>query len=376
MSAGPSACERCLHRAWTIAGLSPRIERALESSPRCRTGELLGLDDPELRAALPKGGEGERREVPSAAAMREAVAAAGAWACCRHDDPYPASLRDLGRQAPACLFGRGDHRRLDRLSGDGRVTVVGSRRPSGYGRENAILLGRELAVAGMLVVSGMALGIDSCAHEGALAANGATVAILGNGPDVPHPARMRRLYEEIVRDGLVLAELPPGVQARRWTFPARNRIMAALGQLVVVVEARQRSGSLITADLAQELGRDLGAVPGRVRTSSAAGTNQLLRDGAQVIRSAQDALDSLLGAGAAEAKTAAPGPALATELAEVLDLVEGGAGNLDAVAREAGLAADAAAVALTRLELLGYLSVDGSGSYERTSLATAAQDQV
>ena len=358
MSAGPSACEGCLRRAWLIAGLSPRIEQALEGAPGRRTGELLGLRDSELPGALPGAGASERREAPSLSAMREAVASADAWGCCRHDDAYPAPLRDLGTQAPASLFGRGDPRRLERLSEDGRVTVVGSRRPSGHGRETAILLGRGLAAAGLAVISGMALGIDSCAHEGALAADGATVAILGSGPDVPHPARMRKLYDEIVRDGLVLAELPPGAQARRWTFPARNRIMAALGELVVVVEARHRSGSLITADLAQELGRELGAVPGRVRTSSAAGTNQLLRDGAQVIRSGQDALDSLLGAGVAEAKALPPGPSLEPELAELLELVEGGAGNLDAVAHGAGLAADAAAVALTRLELLGYVSVD------------------
>jgi DNA processing protein len=303
--------------------------------------------------------------------MREAVVTAQAWACCHHDDAYPAPLRDLGRQRPACLFGRGDPRRLDRLSGDGRVTIVGSRRPSGHGRDTAILLGSELAAAGLVVVSGMALGIDSCAHHGALAADGATVAILGSGPDVPHPGRMRRLYDEIVRNGLVLTELPPGTQARRWTFPARNRIMAALGELVIVVEARPRSGSLITADLAGDLGRELGAVPGRVRTISTSGTNQLLRDGAQVIRSGQDVLDSLLGAGAGEAKGVPSGPSLEPELAEVLELVEGGAGSLDEVALGAGLAADAAAVALTRLEFLGYLSIDGSGRYERTALGYA-----
>jgi DNA processing protein len=369
MSTRPGVCERCLRRSWLIARLAPRIERALEGAPGRRTGELLALGDSEMTNALPESDQDVRRDPPSTAAMREAVASAGAWACCHHDDSYPAPLRDLGAQAPACLFGCGDPHRLERLSEDGRVTVVGSRRPSAYGRETAIVLGRELAAAGMVVVSGMALGIDSCAHEGALAASGATVAILGSGPDVPHPVRMRRLYGEIVRDGLVLSELPPGVQARRWTFPARNRIMAALGELVVVVEARHRSGSLITADLAGELGRELGAVPGRVRTSSAAGTNQLLREGAQVIRSGQDALDSLLGTGAAEARAAAPGPTLEPELAAVLELVEGGAGSLDAVAREAGIEADAAAVALTRLELLGYLSVDASGRYERTALA-------
>jgi DNA processing protein len=357
-----------------VAGFSDRIEHALEGAPGRRTGELLGLRDSELRRALPGGAADDRRRLPSSGEMREAIVSADAWACCLHDDAYPAPLRDLGRQAPACLFGRGDPRRLDRLNGDGCVTVVGSRRPSAHGRETAVLLGRELAAAGLAVVSGMALGIDSCAHEGALAADGLTVAVLGSGPDVPHPGRMRRLYAEIVREGLVLAELPPGVQPRRWTFPARNRLMAALGELVVVVEARRRSGSLITADLAGELGRELGAVPGRVRTSAAAGTNQLLREGAQVIRSGQDALDSLLGAGAAEAKAALPGPSLEPDLAAILELVEGGAANLDAVARGGGLDAGAAAVALTRLELLGYLSVDGSGRYERTTLAVARSE--
>jgi DNA processing protein len=375
MSPRPIACERCLRRSWLIAGLSPRIERALEGAPGRRAGDLLALRDTELPEALPTTrGEGERPEGPSPAAMREVVASADAWACCRDDDAYPAPLRDLGEQAPACLFGRGDHRLLGRLGEDGRVTAVGSRRPSGHARETATLLARQLAAAGLVVVSGMALGIDSCAHEGALSAGGVTVAVLGNGPDLPHPARMRSLYAEIVRTGLILAELPPGVRARRWTFPARNRMMAALGELVIVVEARERSGSLITAEMAGELGRELGAVPGRVRTVAAGGTNQLLRDGAHVIRSGQDALDSLLGIGVTKAGGIAPGPALEPELAEVLGLVEGGAGDLDAVAREGGFAASAAAAALTQLELRGYVAVDGLGRYERTTLAPPTAD--
>jgi DNA processing protein len=150
--------------------------------------------------------------------------------------------------------------------------------------------------------------------------------------------------------------------------------MAALGELVIVVEARERSGSLITAEMAGELGRELGAVPGRVRTVAAGGTNQLLRDGAHVIRSGQDALDSLLGIGVTKAGGIAPGPALEPELAEVLGLVEGGAGDLDAVARGGGFAASAAAAALTQLELRGYVAVDGLGRYERTTLAPPTAD--
>lgn len=364
----PAACERCLRRAWLIAGLAPEIERALERHPRRRSRELLALEDDELVSAVEtKGSERAAAEPIAIARMRTTLEAARCWACCLHDPAYPRPLRDLGREAPACLFGRGRPARLEVLGADGCVTVVGSRRPSAYGREVALRLGRELGSAGITVVSGMALGIDSCAHEGALSAERPTVAVLGGGADVLHPARKRRLYAEIVERGLVLSELPPGVQPRRWTFPARNRIMAALGAMTVVVEARRRSGSLITVQLAADIGREIGAVPGRVGASSADGTNQLLRDGAQLIRSGQDVLDSLLGPGAS-VQGVGEGPALEPELLRVLELVEGGAGNLDAVARNGALAASAAAVALTRLELLGYLSVDASGRYERTTL--------
>jgi DNA processing protein len=167
--------------------------------------------------------------------------------------------------------------------------------------------------------------------------------------------------------GVVLSELPPGTPARRWTFPARNRIMAALGAMTVVVEARERSGSLITTTMASDLGRDVGAVPGRVGTSPAEGTNNLLRDGAQVIRSGQDVLDSLLGAGAPARRRC--GPPLDSELEEVLALIETGASNADSLAVSSGLAPGAVAAALVRLELAGYLCSDSAGRYERTSLA-------
>ena len=364
------ACERCLRRAWLIAGLAADIESVLERRPRQRARELLALDDGELESAV--GAKRPERPPPGPETierMRATLEAARCWACCLHDPAYPRPLRDLEREAPACLFGRGRPERLELLDAGDSVTVVGSRRPSAYGREVALRLGRELGSAGITVVSGMALGIDSCAHEGALSAERPTVAVLGGGADVLHPARKRRLYAEIVERGLVLSELPPGVRPRRWTFPARNRIMAALGAMTVVVEARRRSGSLITAELASNIGREIGAVPGRVGASSAEGTNQLLRDGAQLIRSGQDVLDSLLGAGAAAVPGVRQGPQLEPELLRVLEQVEGGAGNLDTVARGSGLAASAAAVALTRLELLGYVSVDGSGRYERTTLA-------
>jgi DNA processing protein len=365
------ACERCLRRSFLLAGLAPAIERVLGRAPERRARALLALDEDELVRAVASGVEEvDREQTPSVTEMRARVSTAGCWAICRHHEAYPEQLRDLGAEAPACLFARGAERRLAELDRGACVTVVGSRRPSNYGRELATRIGRELAAAGMAVISGMALGIDSCAHQGALESKGLTVAVLGAGPDGASPARMSRLYDEIVDRGLVLSELPPGITARRWTFPARNRIMAGLGAMTVVVEARQRSGSLITSGMGSNLGREVGAVPGRVGAASSAGTNQLLRDGAQVIRSGEDVLDSLLGPGADRVKRSGErGPAVQPELVEVLDLVEGGAANLDAISRQGGLAVSAAAVALARLELLGYVRCDSSGRYERTSLA-------
>jgi DNA processing protein len=215
------------------------------------------------------------------------------------------------------------------------------------------------------VVSGLAFGIDACAHRGALD-GGRTVAVLGCGPDVAYPAAHRSLWRRIAETGLVLSELPPGASPWRWTFPARNRIMAALSAMTVVVEAATRSGSLITADLAADLGRDLGAVPGPVNSRASAGPNALLAGGACVVRDAQDVLDAMLGAGAERLDRS--GPALDRTLAEVLAAVEAGEGTCDGVAAGLGIPAPDAAAALARLELLGYVVCSALGTYSRTLL--------
>jgi DNA processing protein len=301
--------------------------------------------------------------------MLAAVTGSGTWATCRHDDVYPEALHDLGDR-PAVLFGRGRAATLAELGRESAVTVVGSRRPSRYGRELAKELGAELGAAGFAVVSGLALGIDSAAQEGALRAGGLTIAVLGCGVDVAYPPRSARLYAEIVERGLVLGELPPGTEPRRWTFPARNRIMAAIGRMTIVVEARERSGSLITAEMAQDLDREVGAVPGLVGSSPAAGTNGLIHDGAHLIRGCQDVLDALLGPGATR-RSGAPvpsGPRLEPKLADVLDLVERGACSADALARASRMEPGPLAAALLSLELSGYVRSDSSGCYQRTTL--------
>ena len=367
----PHACGECLRRAWLVSSLAGHIDKAVDVTPGNRARELLALSDADLAEAM---AHSQAKSFLRRAAERDpvrmlaAVSGSGAWATCRHDDLYPATLHDLG-DAPAVIFGRGRAGLLQGLKREGAVTIVGSRRPSRYGRELATELSAELAAAGFAVVSGMALGIDSAAQAGALRAGGLTVAVLGCGVDVAYPPRSARLYAEIVERGVVIGELPPGTQPRRWTFPARNRIMAALGAMTLVVEARERSGSLITAEMAESLNRDVGAVPGLVGSSPAAGTNGLIRDGAHLIRNAQDVLDGLLGPGAEERSARLPaGPALEEEQARVLELIERGAGTADALAMASELRQGELATALLRLELSGYVRCNGDGRYERTSL--------
>jgi DNA processing protein len=365
----PTACPDCLRRSWLLALLGPYVERIATGSPGSRSPELLRLANEDLvEVAAPNVAAQLLAQVAAMPERRlaEELRAAGCWACCRHDDLYPAGLRDAA-DAPWALVGRGDRSLLDGLEPFGAVTVVGSRRATSYGREIARELGRELAATGIVVVSGLAFGIDACAHRGAIDA-GRTVAVLGCGPDVAYPASHRSLWRRISEEGLVISELPPGASPWRWTFPARNRIMAALSGMTVVVEAASRSGSLITTDLAADLGRDLGAVPGPVTSRASAGPNGLLAGGACVVRDAQDVLDAMLGPGAKRIEHA--GPALESVLVEVLAAVEAGEAGCDGVAAALGLSGPDAAAALARLESLGYVTCSAIGTYSRTLLSS------
>lgn len=369
MASRPVACPACLRRSWLLALLGPYIEKIASGETGSRSPELLRLSNEDLlEVAAPKVAAQllARVEATAESQIQEELRVGRCWACCRHGELYPASLRDAP-DAPWALIGRGDPGLLDGLEPYGAVTVVGARRATSYGREVARELGRELASAGLVVVSGLAFGIDACAHRGALDAAGRTIAVLGCGPDTAYPAAHRSLWRRISEEGLVLSEFPPGAAPWRWTFPARNRIMAALAGMTVVVEGAARSGSLITADLAADLGRDLGAVPGPVTSRASAGPNNLLAGGACVVRDAQDVLDAMLGAGAKRIERA--GPPLDEALATVLAAVETGEGTCDGVAAVLGIPGAETAAALAQLEVLGYVSCSPMGIYSRTLLS-------
>lgn len=202
---------------------------------------------------------------------------------------WPAEL-DQAHPAPEALWARG---RIEQLAVRPRVAIVGSRSATPYGLAQASRFGRELALAGASVVSGLARGIDAAAHGGALEAGGATVAVLGSGVDVPWPGGP--LAERMVLGGLLLSEFEPGARPRRHHFPLRNRLISCLSSGVLVIEAAARSGSLITARWALDQGRPVYALPGRIDHPMAAGILQLLRDGATPVGSPGDLLEDLFG---------------------------------------------------------------------------------
>jgi DNA processing protein len=367
-----SVCEQCLRRSYLIAHLAPRIAGLLDR-PRQRPSGLLDLDEDGLIDKVAKGEPGnaargflERFDPDRALAQLVDTDVA---AICRHSAHFPAGLHQLS-DPPSVLYSTGPPERLTELTAEHAATVVGTRRPSPYGSEISKELGRGLAAAGITVISGLALGIDGLAHQGALAAKGRPIAVLACGVNLAYPARHRELYRRVRDAGIVLSELPPGCRPFRWSFPARNRIMAALGVITVVVEAADPSGSLITAQFALDLGKTVGAVPGLVTSHKAAGSNRLLRDGAATIRGTEDVLDEMFGIGNGPSGPRAADPArvlaLEPRLRTVLDGVEIGEG-VGEIAARTGMSAPAVRSALGELELEGLIVAGAVGWYQRAA---------
>jgi DNA processing protein len=359
----PRVCEACARRTWLLGRLAAHLDLA-----RARIDELLGLDELSLVAAV----AGRERDLvrrgladfdPGAEAARRDRAELEA--VCRCDPGYPPALRELPA-APAVLHVAGELARLHALVSEPPVAIVGARRATEYGRETAHGLAGQLASAGLTVVSGMALGIDAAAHAGALAAGGVSLAVLPGGADRAYPAAHRRLHGQLRERGVAVSELGPGIAPRRWMFPARNRIIAALAAMTVVVQAGERSGALLTAAWARRLGRALGAVPGHIRSPLSAGPHALLRGGATLVAGAGEVLDAVYGADAARpgADRSPPPPAapLAPPLAALLEALADGEPPPAAFVR-AGLDADRGLAALASLELGGLVRRGAGGRY-------------
>jgi len=276
---------------------------------------------------------------------------------------YPPLLAQL-HDPPPRLYLRGEQAGvLERPA----VAVVGARSCSAYGAHVARTLGRELAGEGVVVVSGLARGVDAEAHRGALDSGGTTVAVLGCGIDRDYPARHAELARRIVAGGgLVVSEYEAGVEPAPWRFPARNRVIAGLALATVVVEARERSGALITADFALELGRDVFAVPGEITAALSSGTNRLIRQGAAPLLGPDDVFSAL---GLAPARR--PPADLTDVAARVLNVLADAPSGQDEVVRATGLAASAVAAALVELELAG-LAAEAEGVHRATRVPERA----
>lgn len=315
-----------------------------ESILRASESELLEVDgvDQELASAV----RSYQRSPELAQRIREARAA-GAWTVAITEPEFPRSLKEL-RHSPPVLFGIGELSKDDWPA----VAVVGTRRPSSYGRQVAEKLARQLAENGITVVSGLARGVDTCAHRGALDGKGRTLAVLGSGIDVCYPPENRKLVYEVASRGAVLTEFNLGVGPLAMNFPKRNRIVSGLSAGVVAVEAGEKSGVLNTVVWARDQGREVFAVPGRITDQTSQGINRLLRQGARPATAVSDILEVLGLSQRAELVTRVE---ISDEERCVLDSLSGDPVHVDDICESLGMPMSRLLSILMQLEVLGLV---------------------
>jgi len=323
----------------------------------------------------------ERRRGFVAAEARGILQRAGIRFLPHGSSYYPSELRHLGFP-PAGLFVRADEGALERLVAAPRVNIVGTRKATAYGARTTEAFASAFAVDGVTVVSGMALGIDARAHEAALRAGGLTVAILGCGVDVVYPRCHASLYKRLVREAIVMSELPPGTAPSRWTFPHRNRLLAALGDAVLVIEAPRSSGALQTTDWALEIGRPVFSVPGPIQAPSHQGCNQLLYDGAYPALDPSTTVEDYLrltrmergmrqgglrdrSRGVERSTPSGADVALNDDERGILRIIGSAPCSVDDLVAMTGRSARELSVALAELELAGRVARAGPGMYIR-----------
>jgi DNA processing protein len=347
-----------------------RGRRAVAGAPAARDAAEDASDAARFAAVLAEG--------PHACLLRAEQRPSGDLVIAWSESLYPDQLRDLG-DPPLCLFVRGGsdgdtvRARVSAIVDAPLVAVVGTRRPSPYGVDMARGIAGGLARAGLIVVSGMALGVDAAAQKAAVDADSAlspdTVAVLGCGADIVYPRSNARLYARIARSGLVVSEFAWGVPARAWRFPARNRVMAALGRAVVLVEGAERSGARITAGYGVDIGREVLCVPGEAGRKLSQAPNRLLGHGASVCESADDVLEAIgVRASVQAAAAGAPVPVYVLDhggaaIRDVLEALTEASLTIDQLAGRCSHTVAKAAAAVSDLEIEGLARRVEGGRY-------------
>ena len=359
-------------RPWLILSLAPGVGPVGVRRLRERFGgpqAVIGADRQALREAGLDDATVDflrRPEPEPIEAALEWQSRDGNHLLCLDDPAYPALLRDIP-DPPPLLYVIGEPEVLKRK----QLALVGSRNPTPAGRETAREFARHLAANGLVVTSGLALGVDGAAHEGALAADGLTVAVAGTGVDRVYPARHRELAHKIAENGAIVSEFPLGTAPGPGNFPRRNRIISGLSLGVLVIEAALRSGSLITARLAAEQGREVFAVPGSIHNPQARGCNALIRQGAKLVETAGDIFEELGGfAGPLPASEPSEPEAVSDwkpdpDYERVLASIGDEPTAVDTVVERSGLTTDVVCSMLLVLELQGLIAATSSGHYCR-----------
>lgn len=345
---GPATLKKLVERFGSVREILAAGRKGLEECPFLRKDSLASLCD--------------QRPVAEAAADKELRRAetAGITLLCWDDPLFPPLLKEIS-DPPVMLYVLGSPQLL---SAPG-IAMVGARAASSYGLQVAERLATELARHDLVITSGLALGIDTAAHRGALAAGGKTIAVMGCGLDIIYPSQNKKIHGQIITHGAIISESPLGTQPEAFRFPARNRIISGLSLGVVVVEAAHRSGTLITAHQALEQGRDVFAIPGRIDSPKSEGCHRLIQEGAKLVHSATDILEELALTCASPPATRPQAPPLPTEEGKVFSLLEVYPKNIEEIILAAQLPAHRISEILLHLELRGLVASLPGNQYQR-----------